>query len=275
MELDLFLLDDHVWIAQRPVHVATYDFAFERLFPCRRPWWRPDVVTIAARVGAFDDYTRAYGALRADGLTLINSVEEHERAVDLPTWYPLLADLTPRSRWFTVPPPVEVIAADFGWPVFIKGSRQTARHDASKAIARDAADYARIVAAFGDDPILGWQTFVVRELVSLRPVAAAVGTRIRPSFEFRTFWWRGALVGAGPYWAGEADYRWTEAERAAALAVAERAAARLDVPFLVVDVAQADDGTWLVIEPNDAQESGYAGVSPIALWSAILARERG
>jgi len=42
------------------------------------------------------------------------------------------------------------------------------------------------------------------------------------------------------------------------------------VPFLVVDVAITAKGRWIVIECNDAQESGYAGVSPLALWTSIL-----
>jgi len=42
------------------------------------------------------------------------------------------------------------------------------------------------------------------------------------------------------------------------------------VPFLVVDVAQTEAGRWVVIECNDGQESGYAGVSPFGLWQKIV-----
>jgi len=47
-----------------------------------------------------------------------------------------------------------------------------------------------------------------------------------------------------------------------------------DVLVLVVDVAQSIDGRWIVIECNDGQESGYAGVSPIGLWQNIIALEK-
>jgi hypothetical protein len=43
------------------------------------------------------------------------------------------------------------------------------------------------------------------------------------------------------------------------------------VLFLVIDVALATDGRWLVIECNDAQESGYAGVLPLTVWTSLLA----
>ena len=44
--------------------------------------------------------------------------------------------------------------------------------------------------------------------------------------------------------------------------------------FLVVDAAQRSDGSWVIIETNDAQESGYCGVSPAPLWRAILEAEQ-
>jgi hypothetical protein len=46
------------------------------------------------------------------------------------------------------------------------------------------------------------------------------------------------------------------------------------VPFLVVDIAQTETGQWIVIECNDGQESGYAGVSPFGLWQRIVDLEK-
>jgi hypothetical protein len=84
-----------------------------------------------------------------------------------------------------------------------------------------------------------------------------------------TFWWRNQSVGIGPYWMDE-HYGLTDAERHAALAIAEEAARRIDVTFLVVDVAQKQDGAWTVIECNDGQDSGYAAVRPFLLWRQVL-----
>jgi ATP-grasp domain, R2K clade family 3 len=53
--------------------------------------------------------------------------------------------------------------------------------------------------------------------------------------------------------------------------VANQVAKRLNVPFLVVDVAKAMAGRWVTIECNDAQESGYASILPYELWRKILA----
>jgi hypothetical protein len=106
--------------------------------------------------------------------------------------------------------------------------------------------------------------------VPLRPVGveAAAGV-VPPAFEFRTFWWRGSCVGFGKYWAGH-DYEPTPAEQAVAESVAGEAARRLELPFVAVDVAQAVDGRWWVIEPNDGQDSGYVGVNPRRMWRRVL-----
>jgi glutathione synthase/RimK-type ligase-like ATP-grasp enzyme len=52
--------------------------------------------------------------------------------------------------------------------------------------------------------------------------------------------------------------------------MAAEAARRVNLPFVVVDMAQRVDGRWTVIEINDAQESGYAGVPRLAMWQRIV-----
>ena len=96
-----------------------------------------------------------------------------------------------------------------------------------------------------------------------------LSNKIPASFEFRTFWLFGQCVGIGRYWY-ELDYQFTKAEEQAALNIAQQAASLLKVPFLVIDVAQTQAGNWIVIECNDAQESGYAGISPYLLWENII-----
>ncbi|WP_428303781.1 ATP-grasp domain-containing protein [Lacipirellula sp.] len=154
--------------------------------------------------------------------------------------------------------------------MFVKGARQTSRHDPQKCIARNPTEYARLVEDYRRDGILNWQQCVVREFVRLRSVPCDGAIKISPSFEFRTFWWRKQLVGAGPYWSQATRYSWTERERQECLAVARPAAERIDCPFLVVDMAQTIEGEWIVIECNDGQESGYAGVSPLGMWHEVI-----
>jgi hypothetical protein len=252
-----------------------YDFAFDRFLACRRPFQRPDAVEAIARVGAIADYPGYYKRWAKDGVRLVHSPEEYRRATELPVWYPLLKDLTPKSLCGREPPSADAIGAELGWPIFLKGSRQTSHHKKSLSIIDGPETYARVLGEFARDRVLHWQEVVCRRYVALRRVEDTALDRVPSSFEFRTFWWRGELVGFGRYWWQGKPYEASTEEREKAIAVAREAARRVNVAFLVVDVAQAETGEWLVIECNDGQESGYAGISPLGLWQAIVAIERG
>jgi hypothetical protein len=43
---------------------------------------------------------------------------------------------------------------------------------------------------------------------------------------------------------------------------------------VVIDIAQTITGEWIVIECNDAQESGYAAISPFSLWQNTIDVEK-
>lgn len=173
-----------------------------------------------------------------------------------------------------MPPDASSAGRLAGWPLFLKGSRQTSRHKASLSIIHNEAEYDAAIAAYATDSMLHWQQVVIRRFETLRKVQADMGPKIPASFEFRSFWWHGRLAGAGPYFTEFASYQWTEAERGSALEVAGEAARRMALPFVVVDLAQKADGQWIVIEINDAQESGYTGVKPLPLWQRMVELEQ-
>lgn len=268
--MDIALLEDALAIVSRPVGVAVYDFDFGLYFRCSHPpFFAPDTPCVL-RVGAVGNYIDRYAQWSELGLRPVNSPAEHARASELEDWYPLLQDLTPRTRVFDRLPPVEAIEAEFAWPVFLKGSRQTSKHNAKLSVIADRAHYAWAVEQYRRDPVLHWQRPAVREFVPLAPVAGGIAGKVPASLEFRSFWWRGRCVGWGRYWYQAAGYACADIDDG--LALAAEAARRLQVPFLVVDIAKTADGRWIVIECNDAQESGYAAASPRAIWEAVLAR---
>lgn len=275
------LLEDVVWVLpkppdrHRPFEQDHYDFLFERFFACRRPWQRPPQVPAVARLGAFSSqYQQVADALHAQGIALIHTPEEHLRCSSLPVWYPRLKDLTPRSLWFSGAPDVAQIEAELGWPIFMKGDRQTKRHRRDLAIIQDREHFQRAVEFYAEDPALQWQTIICRQYLPLRLVSEWDAERLPASWEFRTFWWRGALAGRGCYWWNVPEYQDEPRAMAAGVSLAREAARRIDVTFLAVDIAQTVSGEWVVIEVNDAQECGYTGVPPTRLWSEILSLER-
>jgi hypothetical protein len=270
--LDLILLEETIWILAGNIDSPSYDFSFSQLFACRRPWNRPEKLTAIGRFGAVTDYDRAYQELSTDGIFLVHSPEQHLLASELPRWYPLLQGLTPKSFWFSDPPDFDTIERALGLPFFLKGSRQTSRHRAALSIIRSAEDYYRAIEVYREDPILRQQDLVCREFVSLCPVPHTATEKIPPSFEFRSFWWRDCCVGAGQYWSK--SYNWNSEEKKAALSIARKAARLLNLLFVVIDVARTITGEWIVIECNDAQESGYAAIFPFVLWQNLIDEER-
>jgi hypothetical protein len=272
--LNLFTLQKTLWMLTKPIGIPVYDFKFEQFFECKHHWQHPDSVTAIARLGAIENYGEFYETLASEGIQLIHTLDEHLKCSELTNWYPLLADITPKSVWFSEPPTISQIENDFKFPIFLKGSRQTSQHKKALSIIDSPQALSEALQLYTQDPILHWQPLVVREYIKLRPVLGGEPDKIPASFEFRTFWWKGKFVGAGQYWFQAEPYQWTAKEEQEAIALAQKAAAKLSVPFLVVDIAQQINGEWIVIECNDGQESGYAGLAPFPLWKNILAVEQ-
>ena len=272
----LLRLEDTIFVLARPFGVPTYDFDFERSFACTHPVYLPDEVEVTARVGAIAEYEAFFTMLGAIGLRLVNDPAASYRANDLRGWYPRIADLTARSLWFEGEPDLDRVAREIGFPIFVKTVQQTLRHRRDVCIVPDRDALERAVAAYRSDPVLGAQPLVFREFFELAPLPLAPrhAERIPGGCEIRSFWWKGRIVGEGAYWSRDGGWTPSPVDQMRALTLAEEAARRLDVPFLVVDAAQRIDGSWVIIEANDAQESGYAGVSPVTLWRAIIEAER-
>lgn len=272
----LLRLEDTIFVLARPFGVPTYDFDFERSFACTHPVYFPEDTEVTARVGPIAGYEAFFTMLGTLGLRLVNDPAASHRANDLRGWYPRLADLTARSLWFEKEPDLDRVAREIGFPVFVKTVQQTLRHRRDVSVVSDREALERAVAAYRSDPVLGMQPLAFREYLELAPLPLAPRhpERIPGGREIRSFWWKGRIVGDGPYWSRDGGWTPSPVDRMQALALAEEAARRLDVPFLVVDAAQRINGSWVIIEANDAQESGYTGVSPVALWRAIIDAER-
>lgn len=190
---ELILVDGSIWVLQARTGVAAYDFDFRPVFPCQAPWQRPATMQTVARIGPFRDYDEVWRAAGEQGMQLVHSPEEHRRASQLSEWYPQISDLTPRSRVYDSGPSLNEVEAEFGWPVFMKGDRQTSRHKKSLAILRNREEFEAARHDWKSDSILRWQKVVCREFVPLRAIEDPSPDRIPASFEFRTFWWKSTL----------------------------------------------------------------------------------
>lgn len=272
-DIDFIKAESAVWIANRRTNIPAYDFAFAPLFQISRPRVT-ESVTIAGRIGAILNYPKTYDMLAEYGFHLINSPEQHQLASELEQWYPLIESLTPKSKVYDQFPDFSEVKREFDFPIFIKGNRQTSKHNQALSIAKTPDEFEKIKEEYAKNAILHWQKVVIREFVDLKPMEYETNDKVQISYEFRTFWWKNKLVGAGHYWSQYLEYNWTTDEQKAAIEIAQSAVQILNVPFIAVDLALTKDGNWIIIECNDAQESGYCGVRPFNLWKNIIEIEQ-
>lgn len=272
---NLIHVEDKLWIAVASTGVPAYDYSFEATFACRGNQGimgnGSDAmeITAVARMGATEDYPARYEDLRAQGVTLVHSPDEYRRTSSLPEWYPLIVEFTPKSVWYDGLPTAAEVAEFFEWPVFVKGERQTNRHNRRQCIIDGPDEFESLMCEWKSDPVLSWQRVVCREYIRLRSVSGVTTGSLPKSFEFRTFWWRGNCVGIGRYWVSE-SYAASAEDQREIKKIAGAVARCINVAFLVVDVAQSQSGEWLVVEINDWQDAGYAGVNPMLMWRAVL-----
>ncbi len=188
-------VEETTWVVTHPTGLSGYDFAFAPTFRVSHPARLDGEVTAIARMGAAADYGARYEALRALGIRLVHTPDTYRRTSLLPVWYPRIEGLTPRSLCFDAPPSAEEVGAALGWPVFVKGARQTSRHNKALCVAKTPAEFDAIMGAWRGDDILWWQPVVCREWAPLRRVAEPSSDLLPVAFEFRSFWYRGEFRG--------------------------------------------------------------------------------
>jgi hypothetical protein len=220
-------------------------------------------------------YAQVFEAARERGLHLLNDPEAHLRALEFPRAWPHLRGLTPDSQVIESPAQVEEALDVLGLPVFIKGTVLSRKSYGWKACVAETREEARTLA----EKLLRTARFsrervVLRRFVPLRRTGEVM-EGFPCSREYRLFLLRDEVVGEGYYWPfGDPFGPLTPAELEQVRGLAREAARRLAVPLLAVDVAQAEDGSWLVIEVGDPQFAGLSHISPrgfIQRLHAVLA----
>ncbi len=108
---------------------------------------------------------------------------------------------------------------------------------------------------------------VLRAFAELVPIGRHSRSELPLTREFRTFWLDGAPLLAVPYW-DEGAYTAAPPPVAAFAPVAARVQSR----FFSMDLAEQQDGRWIVIEIGDGQVSGLPERSDLTAFYRGLAR---
>ncbi|MFI7238983.1 ATP-grasp domain-containing protein [Streptomyces cyaneofuscatus] len=207
-------------------------------------------------------YAELEEALSARGCSLLTTSVDYRRAHELPSWYEVFAELTPRSVWCAgVPDDPAALAARLGrGPGIVKDFVKSRKHEWHEACyVPELADREQLAA-------------VVCRFVELQGSFLAGGVVLRtfeafvPGGEARVWWLDGepVLVTAHP----DTPDRLPDPP----LGAVGEAVRRLGPRWVTTDLALREDGVWRVVEVGDGQVSGLpAGAGAGELFAAAAA----
>ena len=111
---------------------------------------------------------------------------------------------------------------------------------------------------------------IVREFVELMPIEKHLANQLQKSFEIRVFVWFGQILSIGQYWESDNKIQLDKLDENKIKELTQIVFNKLVVPFMVIDFGKTINNEWIIIELNDAQESGYAMNSKINLWNNLI-----
>ncbi|MFT3764034.1 MAG: ATP-grasp domain-containing protein [Minicystis sp.] len=229
-----------------------------------------------------DAYRRMSDAVAARGGRLVTDPAAYQLCHHLPEWYEAIggAERTARSIWlpgatFDLDEVAASVRAAFGaGPVILKDYIKSRKHEWFDACFIPAADdeenVKRVVGNFlrlQDGHVVGGLVF--RAFIDLRRIGLHPKSRLPLVREYRFFVVDGSPIFVAPYWA-DGDYRGEAPSADVLSAILPRVKSR----FYAADVAEKEDGGWLLVELNDGgaagvPEGGDAGVFYRSLRAAF------
>lgn len=203
---------------------------------------------------------------------LVHDYRAHQWIADVESWAcGVLEGMTPQTwtRWDSLPANTSFV---------VKGRTNSRKHQwATHMFAQSRSDVPTVAMRLLDDTLIRDQGLVVREYVPLRQLSEGING-LPVTNEWRTFWLvDGAgeprLLAYGFYWQGShpevaSKAIWTS-EAAQMASEAARRVAACGPRFFVLDMAETQAGSWIVVEVNDGQMSGLSGCDADTLYRGI------
>lgn len=204
----------------------------------------------------------------AHGSETVNSYLQHRNIANLNTWVGLLDGLTaPAFGVDDIP-----YLPEGEW--FVKGETNSIKNRwFDCCYAPTTRDLTRVVRNNLLDSYVGSQTIIIRPYQKFRQIGAAVDGR--PVFnEKRCFVLNGEVVSVGDYWSTFPEFAVDSQDDTVFWDVLNEAVRLTEhlATFYVIDLAEFEDGSWQVVELNDATMSGLSDNDPTLLWSAVHQR---
>ncbi|WP_020472195.1 ATP-grasp domain-containing protein [Zavarzinella formosa] len=192
-------------------------------------------------------YRQFHHALMARGYRLVSTPEQYAQVTYFPNYYPKVREASPVAVWTDTADPY------LAWsrsrklgdgPFVLKDHIKSAKHKWHEAcfVPKGAGreQFESVAEALRKEQGTSFNRgFVVKQYVPLR--SRGFGPREYPMCEeYRLFFWHGKLLISSHYHNQSANrIDWNPFEGLAG---------RFDAPFFTMDVAQTEDGDWLIVD---------------------------
>lgn len=217
---------------------------------------------VICRYSALPYYKELENDIKLLGSRMINSHNEHLWIANFDYYYEL-NEYTPESWSFDN----FYLCKDSG-PFVVKGTTNSRKHSWDKCMfANNKARALEVATVLNEDSLIGTQKIIFRKYIKLKTLE--VGINGLPfSNEWRFFYYKDKKLAHGFYWSNVCDCPEKAEMNAPGLEFADKIAkiASNFTNFFVLDIAQKEDGSWILIEINDGQQSGLSGCSSETLY---------
>lgn len=225
----------------------------------------PENSTVIARYSALPFYKELEQDLATKNSRLINSFEQHCWIADF-LWYEALKEYTPTS-W----PEYEIATVEYNGPFILKGRTNSRKHQwRTHMYAENKCKAIDVASNLVNDPLIGPQGIIYREYVPLKRIDTCPIYGTPFVNEWRLFYYKTNLLTHGFYWTNAQNQDRAEIT-SDAFELANKCAqiASEHTNFFVLDIAQKENGDWILIEINDGQMSGLSNCNANELYSNL------
>lgn len=200
---------------------------------------------------------------------LVNSYSQHDHVASF-DWYfsnEEIHEYTPKTWYDWQIPDVK-----FEGPYVVKGLTNSRKFNwDTHMYAKDRLALSDVMRNLYNDPLIGPQGLIVREYTPLKTFE--VGINGLPfTNEWRLFYYDRTLLAFNYYWTGLDNKSSIDNTSIPDMLFFANNVARIiskNIPFFSIDVAEKEDGTWTLIEVNDAQMAGLSMIKPDILYKNL------
>lgn len=224
----------------------------------------PPTSFVICRYSALPYYAELEADLAASGSVLINSFEEHRWIASF-EYYDILKKYTFES-WDDR----DFYKCQYDGPFVVKGRTNSKKHRWNQSMyAENKAAAVKLASELMNDMLIAEQGVIYRKYVPLKTFEIGLHG-LRFTNEWRFFYLGEELLTYGYYWTNAEDPSKASMDMEGIAFANEIAAiAAQHVNFFVLDIAEKEEGGWVLVEINDAQMSGLSANEPYNLYSRL------